>query len=69
MPDGISIMVSVKLFHCPTAEKMHSVARIGVISGMITERNTRVYPAPSSVALSSREGGSALMNVFTRITL
>ena len=39
---GISIMVSVKLFHCPTAEKMHRVARIGVISGITIERNTRV---------------------------
>ena len=62
-------MVSVKLFHWPTAQKMHSVARIGVISGIITEINTRVYPAPSRVALSSRDGGRASINVFTRITL
>ena len=40
--EGISIIVSVKLFHCPTAEKMHRVARIGVISGITIEKNTRV---------------------------
>ena len=42
LPEGMSIIVSVKEFHWPTAQKMHSVARMGVISGRMTEVNTRV---------------------------
>ena len=47
--------MSVKLFHWPTAEKMQSVARIGVISGMMTEMNTLVYPEAVAAVAASPE--------------
>lgn len=44
--------VSWKEFHCPTAAKIATVARIGLIIGRIIEKNTFNVPAPSTSAAS-----------------
>ena len=63
------IKVSWKEFHCPTAEKMATVARIGVQMGKTILKKTVRVPAPSTSAASGKEEGMDSMQVFTRMML